>query len=245
MTAAGFNKIAIAGMLGNAVQESSMNPNAPGGGLWQQVTNFGGGTGGSLLHQMQVMLPQIQGLKAAMNAAGSPGAAAVIFEQGFEKAGIIAMQNRINAANQAFAQGYARGGKVGTEAWRRMHAESSPPDPGSHGLGGFVFASGGLVKMYDDVAAGLGNIPRNPGAVASYVDNQGGYSKALGMFKGVPVISISISPGNNVAADIYDMESGGKTAQETAAAIIAGRARVTTATTTSPRTTPVRPSMPS
>lgn len=117
MSAAGFNKIAIAGMLGNAVQESSLNPNTPGGGFWQQISNFGSGTGGSLLHQMQVMLPQIEHLKAAMNSARSAGDAAVIFEQGFEKAGIPALANRIAGAEAAFSAGYAGGGRIGNAPW--------------------------------------------------------------------------------------------------------------------------------
>lgn len=119
MSAAGFNKIAIAGMLGNAYQESSLRPNTPGGGFWQQISNFGSGSGGTLLHQMQVMLPQIMGLKAAMNSAKTPAEAAMIFEQGFEKAGIPAMSNRIAGANQAYAQGYAVGGLLGKHV-RRM-----------------------------------------------------------------------------------------------------------------------------
>jgi hypothetical protein len=102
-SAAGFNRIAIAGLLGNAMQESSLNPNTPGGGLWQQISNFGQGTGGSVAQQWARMLPQITGLRAAMNAAGTPGAAATIFEQGFEKAGIPALANRIRYANAAFA----------------------------------------------------------------------------------------------------------------------------------------------
>ena len=38
-----------------------------------------------------------------MNNAGSPGSAAAIFEQGFERAGIPAMANRIKFANAAYA----------------------------------------------------------------------------------------------------------------------------------------------
>lgn len=102
-SAQGFNKIAIAGLLGNAMQESSLNPNTPGGGMWQQISNFGSGTGGSLLAQMQKMLSQIMGLRALMNASGSAGAAAVIFEEGFEHAGIPAMANRIRYAQEALA----------------------------------------------------------------------------------------------------------------------------------------------
>lgn len=102
-SAAGFNKIAIAGILGNAQQESSMNPNTPGGGLWQQISNFGQGTGGSVQAQWARMLPQIQSIKGAMNAAGSPGAAADIFERAFERAGIPALANREKYAQMAYA----------------------------------------------------------------------------------------------------------------------------------------------
>ena len=84
-SAAGFNRTAIAGIYGNAGQESSFNPNTPGGGFWQQISNFGQGTGGSLLHQMQVMLPQIEGIKGVLNSAASPQAAALAFENLFEK----------------------------------------------------------------------------------------------------------------------------------------------------------------
>lgn len=103
LSAQGFNKTAIAGILGNAQQESSMNPNTPGGGLWQQISNFGQGTGGSLQNQMQTMLPQIEGLKGALNAAGTPAQAAAIFEQGFERAGIPALANREKYATDLYS----------------------------------------------------------------------------------------------------------------------------------------------
>lgn len=127
----GFDKTAIAGILGNAWQESGGNPNTPGGGMWQQISNFGSGTGGSLTHQMQVMLPQIMGLRSQLNAAGGPGEAAQIFEQGFEKAGIPAMANRIRYAQEAFAgrlgAGLAGGG--GAASWTPLKA----PHVGGHG----------------------------------------------------------------------------------------------------------------
>jgi hypothetical protein len=97
----GWDKAAIAGILGNAMQESSLNPNTPGGGMWQQISNFGSGTGGSLNAQMNRMYPQIVSLRGAMNSA-TPAGAAIIFEQGFEKAGIPAMANRIRYAQMAY-----------------------------------------------------------------------------------------------------------------------------------------------
>lgn len=109
----GFNKIAIAGMIGNALQESGLNWSTPGGGLWQQISNFGSGAPSPLV-QMQTMLPQILGLRSAMNAAGSPGAAATIFMNDFEHPN-VALENlprRIAGANAAYAAGYASGGPV-------------------------------------------------------------------------------------------------------------------------------------
>lgn len=108
----GFDKVAIAGLLGNAWQESSFNVNEAGGGFWQQISNFGQGTGGTLLNQMTVMLGQIGGLKGALNAAGSPGAAATLFMDDFEKpnAALANLPRRIAGANAAYAGGFANGG---------------------------------------------------------------------------------------------------------------------------------------
>ena len=139
-SAAGFNKTAIAGLLGNAMQESSLNPNTPGGGLWQQITNFGSGTGGSVAQQWATMLPQIAGLRNSMNRAGSPGAAAVIFEQGFEKAGIPALANRIKFANEAFA-GQLGAGLTGGAGGVKIPVLKAPTVAG----GGAVVAFGQAV----------------------------------------------------------------------------------------------------
>lgn len=98
----GWDKAAIAGLLGNAMQESSLNPNTPGGGLWQQISNFGSSSGGSLQNQMNRMYPQIVGLRGAMNRS-TPAGAATIFEQQFERAGIPALANRIRYAQAAYA----------------------------------------------------------------------------------------------------------------------------------------------
>lgn len=125
----GFNKVAIAGMLGNAAQESNMTPNTPGGGFWQQVSNFGQGSGGSLLNQMQVMLPQILGIRGALNSAGSPGAAAALFMNDFEKPNrqLANLPHREAAAQAAYAAGYARGGAL-----------KGLPFAGSFGSGGTI-----------------------------------------------------------------------------------------------------------
>ena len=140
-TSLGFNKIAIAGLIGNAVQESSLNPAISGGGAaglfqwtppdrlfayaaahgapWQDV-----GT------QMGAMASEYSGGRARLNSAGSPAEAATRFMNEFEKplASAANLPHRIAAANQAFAQGYQRGG------WLRRHqagghAAHRHPDP--------------------------------------------------------------------------------------------------------------------
>lgn len=80
------------------------------------------------------------------------------------------------------------------------------------------------VKMYDATRDTLSQIPADAGAVASYVDNYGGYSEAKRMFPNIPVVSISVTPGNNVRADIYDVEPHGKSVGEAIDAIASGRA---------------------
>lgn len=151
-TAAGMNKIAIAGLIGNAVQESSLNWNTPGGGMWQQISNFGSGTGGSPQAQMSKMLSQIRGLIPQMNAAGTPGNAAVIFEQGFERAGIPAMANRIAGANAAFAAGFAKGGWIDKIKSFASGGNVSPRASAASGSGGNVWA----VKVSEEASSSGG-----------------------------------------------------------------------------------------
>ena len=125
----GWDKAAIAGILGNAMQESTMNPNTPGGGLWQQISNFGSSSGGSLQNQMNRMYPQIVGLRSAMNRS-SPAGAATIFESQFEKAGIPALANRIMYAQQAYA------GKLGAGL---TGGSMTAPTLKAPSIGGFGF----------------------------------------------------------------------------------------------------------
>jgi hypothetical protein len=122
----GWNKIAIAGAIGNAVQESSLNPaaiQAGGGGmgLWQwtpgsKLTDFAAAQKKAWtdIGVQAALLTQSIGAAgvSAMNNAGSAGAAALWLMNNFERPGIPATANRIAAANQAFAQGFAEGGQV-------------------------------------------------------------------------------------------------------------------------------------
>lgn len=121
----GFNKVSIAGLIGNAVQESSLQPGASGGGaagLWQWTPPTGLLNFASAHHAawqavgtQVALVAQTIGRAGinAMNRSGSPAAAALWFMNNFEKPGIPMAQNRISAANQAFKQGFAKGGFAG------------------------------------------------------------------------------------------------------------------------------------
>ncbi len=102
----GLTKTAAAGVVGNLQQESSLNPNAPGGGLaqWQPPR---GPTDWSLSGQLKYLVHELKssypGLLAQMNTAASPGAAATLFCNQYERPGMPMLQNRIAYANSAYA----------------------------------------------------------------------------------------------------------------------------------------------
>jgi phage-related protein/cell wall-associated NlpC family hydrolase len=175
----GFGKVAIAGILGNAMQESGLNPGTAGGGMWQQISNFGSGTGGPLLAQMQRMYPQIASLRGPMNAAASPGAAATIFEQQFERAGIPALANRIRYANEAFA-GKLGAGLMGGAGFLGTVPKLRTPNIGRPGMFGrlgqrainaLAAAANGMIQAQGNVAmGGAGAAPMTgPAAVQAMV----------------------------------------------------------------------------
>lgn len=142
-TQLGWNKVGVAGLIGNAYQESSLNPslNVPGGrGLFSW--NPGGNPQafqvqlGNIGQQIALVASTIgRGGINAMNNAGSPAAAAIWFEQNFERAGIPMMQNRINAANQAFSQGYAAGGRLAHAGWFQRGGSFVATSPTLFGAG--------------------------------------------------------------------------------------------------------------
>jgi hypothetical protein len=85
----GFSRNAAGGIVGNAAQESSFNPNAPGGGLFQEIGGRGAKQGASVQEQLEAAYNELRttyhNVYAAMAHAGSPQEAAHIFEVGFEK----------------------------------------------------------------------------------------------------------------------------------------------------------------
>ena len=127
LAALGWNKIAIAGAIGNASQESSLVPSISGGGaagLWQW-------TPGSKLFDyaaavkkpwqavatQAALMTQTIGRSgvAAMNSAGSPANAASWLMTNFERplASAANLPNRIAQAIRAYAAGLAGGGFAG------------------------------------------------------------------------------------------------------------------------------------
>jgi hypothetical protein len=104
-------------------------------------------------------------------------------------------------------------GRYGTpgKAWAGWYGGNfaGTPYAGQKGYARGGFAGGGLTTMYDATGDTLGKIPtKHPGAVASYVDNLGGYSKIKSVFPKTKAISITVTPGHFPVADIVDIEGG-------------------------------------
>lgn len=108
----GANRIAIAGILGNIEQESGGNQNAgsnpPGKGFIQILGDPGGTVQEDLVRTWNYI--QAHGGIGPVNAAKSATSSATVFCNQYEHPGIPDLQNRIAAANAAYAAGYSAGG---------------------------------------------------------------------------------------------------------------------------------------
>jgi cell wall-associated NlpC family hydrolase len=127
-SARGYDQTAVAGILGNSEQESTDNPNTPGGGAWQQISDFGSGTGGSLRNQMAALARGLAPYRGQLNAAGSPSAAALTVSEDYERPGKPDNPNRERYARMAAATIGARGGRRSVSsgtALSRMLAEAN------------------------------------------------------------------------------------------------------------------------
>lgn len=101
----GLTRAQAAGIAGNTMQESSDNPNAPGGGL---VQGQGGRTSsGSLLEQLEGVWHELttseRSSLVALRHTRTPGQAARVFSERFERPGIPALANRERYAQEAYA----------------------------------------------------------------------------------------------------------------------------------------------
>ena len=122
----GLNKIAVAGILGNIMQESGGNWNIGGGGLIQITGASPTSLQDSLNQTWSYILAQPGGGASQINAAAtSPTAAATEFCNVYERPGIPALQNRINSAIACYNAGYARGGTT-KRAGRFLVGERGP-----------------------------------------------------------------------------------------------------------------------
>jgi phage-related protein len=195
----GWDKTAIAGLLGNAMQESSLNPNTPGGGMWQQISNFGSSSGGSLQNQMMRMYPQVASLRNSMNSS-TPGGAATIFEQNFERAGIPALANRIKYAQEAYA------GKLGAITG------------GAGGFGGTVprIATPKIAGLLPGEIAQLGQASLNAVAAAANGVIQKAGLRAAGVggagaapMSGPKAVQAMVREADRIASHTYNYEWGG------------------------------------
>jgi hypothetical protein len=122
--AGGWDKVAIAGAIGNAVQESSLHPAISGGGaagLWQWTPGSKLFSYAQQHHVPWQAIPTQASLLTAdigrvgvseMNSQRTPSAAALWLMNNFEKPGIPAAANRVAGAEAAFAQGYRGGGFI-------------------------------------------------------------------------------------------------------------------------------------
>jgi TP901 family phage tail tape measure protein len=95
-----------AGIIGNIEQESSTNPNAPGGGLFQDIGGRASSGKGSVLQQIEAAARELlgpeHGTLAALKKAKTPEEAARIFSQGFERPGKPELHNREEYARDAY-----------------------------------------------------------------------------------------------------------------------------------------------
>jgi Phage-related minor tail protein/Phage tail lysozyme len=114
--AAGLSKVAAAGFVGNAAQESSLNPGEPGGGLYQMSGYPAADSAGGAQQQTKKALELMGASVAAqMNKATTPGEAATIMMREWEKpegsqpgeesrAGVANLPHRERAAVEAYGQ---------------------------------------------------------------------------------------------------------------------------------------------
>lgn len=108
----GLTPAQAAGIAGNAEAESSYNPQEPGGGLFQDLGGRGAGQGASLEAQLDAAWNELptEGL-AALRKTKTPGEAAKVFEESFERPKKDNTSTREQYANEAYA---AVNGKEGT-----------------------------------------------------------------------------------------------------------------------------------
>ena len=136
-TQRGLSPAAAAGIVGNAQQESSLNPNAAGGGLFQD--QGGRGASGPLSNQLNAAWRELNGSERgtlnALRGVKTPQEAARVFSERFERPGIPMLGNREKYAVEALKN---YGGGSGGEAGQMLSEGTqgaSTATPGSYPAG--------------------------------------------------------------------------------------------------------------
>jgi Phage tail lysozyme len=107
----GLSPTAAAGIAGNTMQESSDNPETPGGGLFQDIGSRAPSGTGTAAHQLEAAWGELQrspGTLSKLQAAKTPQEAARVFSEDFERPGTPDLPNREKYAAEAYEEGRLR-----------------------------------------------------------------------------------------------------------------------------------------
>lgn len=106
--AKGLTRAQAAGIAGNAQQESGLNPNAPGGGLLQDIGSRSPSGQGTLGQQLDAAWKELLGPEsnalAALRRTRTPAEAARVFSELFERPGVPMLSNRERYAQEAYSE---------------------------------------------------------------------------------------------------------------------------------------------
>jgi murein DD-endopeptidase MepM/ murein hydrolase activator NlpD len=161
----GLSPAGAAGIAGNTMQESGDNPNAPGGGYFQDIGSRAPSGRGSGEQQLAAAWRELQGypgLLRTLRTTRSPSEAARAFSEQFERPGIPMLSNRERYAREAL------GGAGGTQgAIGRSFTPGSPPhlEMGQGGAGqqADIAALAALLTQKQGAGGGYGGLLPKPG----------------------------------------------------------------------------------
>lgn len=217
----GANKIAIAGILGNIMQESGGDPNAgsnpPGKGLIQIL----GDPGGSLQADLGRTWNYIQqnGGIGPVNKATNAAQAATIFSQQYERPGNPQLSNRIRYANAAYAAGYASG-TSSTDAGLAVVGERGP-ELVNLPAGASITDAGTTRKLMN--AQGVAQAPWSAGG--SGISGGGGINLTFGDLNVTITGNASKDAASNAATEIVQQVKKQLDKEQIYASIRAGNKR--------------------
>lgn len=104
----GLTKAQAAGIAGNAQQESGLNPQSAGGGLFQDLGGRGAGQGASLTAQLEAAWSELLGPESAtlsrLRSTSTPQSAAKVFSELFERPSEPDLSNREAYAAGAYSE---------------------------------------------------------------------------------------------------------------------------------------------